>query len=166
MIPARIIEYLESRGVSYRKVPHRRAVSAQDLAHTVHVPGQHVAKTVMVMADGQPWIAVLPASEAIQTWRLGEALGADQVWMMSEVEFARLFPDCEMGAEPPFGTLYGLPVVVDRRLADSQTILFRAGSHEEAIEMSYDDFISLEHPRVDEFGTAIHPSWRTEELFP
>ncbi len=153
MIPGRIIEYLRSHGVSYERRLHRRAITAQELAATVHVPGRRVAKSVLVKADGQVFVAVLPATEMVDEDRLATVLGVERVRLLHESEFEGLFPDCEPGAEPPFGGLYGLPVVIDSALCDADTILFRAGSHEEAIAMRYEDFYGLERePRVGAFG--------------
>jgi|ERR1700693_5079614 Ala-tRNA(Pro) deacylase len=148
MIPQRIVEYLESHAVPYERRLHRRAITAQDLAATVHVPGRRVAKSVIVEADRQIWIAVLPATEVVDEKRLAAVLDASTVRLLPEWEFEALFPDCEPGAEPPFGGLFGLPVVIDSTLAGSDRIVFRAGSHEEAIEMRYDDFYELENGAI------------------
>jgi Ala-tRNA(Pro) deacylase len=155
MIPRRIIEYLDSHDAPYERLLHRRAITAQELAATVHVPGRRVAKSVMVKANGQVWIAVLPATELVDEDRLAAVLDADAVRLLHESEFEGLFPDCEPGAEPPFGGLYGLPVIVDPALAEAEAIVLRAGSHEEAIEMRFDDFYRLEQePRVANIGRA------------
>jgi Ala-tRNA(Pro) deacylase len=165
MIPGRIIEYLHSHGVPYERRLHRRVITAQELAATVHVPGRRVAKSVMVEANGQVWIALLPATELVDEDRLASVLNVPAVRLLDESEFEGLFPDCEPGAEPPFGGLYGLPVVIDSALAEAETILFRAGSHEEAIEMRYDDFYRLEwEPKVGAIGraqerTSTAPLW-------
>lgn len=155
MIPGRIIEYLDSHHVPYERRLHPRAITAQELAATLHVPGRRVAKSVMVKANGQIWIAVLAATELVDEDRLASVLDAPAVRLLHESEFDGLFPDCEPGAEPPFGSLYGLPVVIDSALADAETILFRAGSHEEAIEMRFDDFYGLEsEPKIGAIGRA------------
>jgi Ala-tRNA(Pro) deacylase len=164
MVPMEIVRHLESSRVPFAVRRHRRAVTAQELAAAVHVSGYRVAKTVVVDADGQAVIAVLPAADLIDTERLALALGVKEARIMRETEFASLFGDCEPGAEPPLGSLYGIPVVVDRSLARSVPLIFRAGSHEEALEMRYEDFAHLEHPRLADFAMA-HPSlsWRGEE---
>jgi Ala-tRNA(Pro) deacylase len=113
MIPQRIAEYLESHAVQYESRLHRRAITAQELAATVHVPGRRVAKSVMVKAGEKVWIAVLPATEVVDEKSLAAVLDAPTVRLLRESEFQGLFPDCEAGAEPPFGGLFGLPVVVD-----------------------------------------------------
>ena len=143
---------------------HARAVSAQELAASVHASGYRVAKPVLVEADGHPFIVVVPASDLVDTDRLAAALGARQVRLMRESEFADLFTGCEVGAEPPLGSLYELPVVIDRSLARSMSLIFRAGSHEDALEMRYEDFAQLEHPRLAEFAMA-NPAlpWHDED---
>jgi len=157
MIPASIIEYLQRNKVPFKRRPHAQAIGAQELASTLHVSGYSVAKSVIVDADGQRWIAVLPASETVNLGRLAEVLEARDVRLLGEPEFAPIFADCEIGAEPPFGGLYRVPVVVDSRLADAASIILRAGSHRETLEMAYSDFMSLEKPRVGSFG--ILPGW-------
>ncbi len=153
MIPQGIIDYLERNSIPCERRSHRRAITAQELAATVHVPGRRIAKSVLVKADDKIWIAVLPATEVVDEERLAAVLGARATRLLHESEFERLFPDCESGAEPPFGGLYGLPVVVDSALADSERVVFRAGSHEEVIEMTYDDFYRLEKaPTVSAIG--------------
>jgi Ala-tRNA(Pro) deacylase len=158
MVPTDIIRYLDEAGVQYRRWPHGRAVTAQELAASVHVSGRRVAKSVLVEADGAPWIALLPATEIVDRERLASALGVDRVRLMEEGEFAGLFPGCEIGAEPPFGGLYGLPVVVDEDLTREQDLIVRAGSHQEALEIAYDDLAQLERPRLARFGTAARPA--------
>jgi len=161
MIPASIIEYLQRNKVPFKRRPHAQAIGAQELAATLHVSGYSVAKSVIVDADGQRWIAVLPASETVNLGRLAEVLEARDVRLLGEPEFAPIFADCEIGAEPPFGGLYKIPVVVDSRLADAASIILRAGSHRETLEMAYSDFMSLEKPRVGSFG--ILPGWTESE---
>jgi Ala-tRNA(Pro) deacylase len=156
MVPTEIVRHLQSSRVPFVVRRHSRAVTAQELAASVHVSGYRVAKSVLVDADGAAVMAVLPAADIVDTDRLAQALGVRRVRLMREFEFAGLFGDCELGAEPPLGSLYGVPVVVDRSLARSVPIIFRAGSHEEALEMRYEDFAQLEHPRLADFAMA-HP---------
>ncbi len=166
MIPEGIISYLQKGGVRYQRHPHPRAVTAQELAEAVHVQGQHVAKTVLVSADGETWIAVLPANESLRPDRLATSLGADRVWLISESQFAEMFTDCEPGAEPPFGGLSGLPTVVDRELTNERTIVVRAGAHDEALEMRFSDYVAMEHPRIADFGDVRHPDWTRPPSYP
>jgi Ala-tRNA(Pro) deacylase len=157
MIPQKIISYLEEAAVPYSIRTHARAVTAQELAASVHVSGYRVAKAVLVEVDGTPWIAVLPATEIVDRQKLARALDAHVVRFLGEEEFGQLFPGCELGAEPPFGGLYGLPVVIDSSLGEHEAVVFRAGSHEEAIEMRYTDFLRLEHPLVSDIGAMVLP---------
>ncbi len=157
MIPNRIMEYLEDNDVHYERSRHRLAIAAQELAAAIHVSGYRVAKSVLVEAGGKPWIAVLPASDVVDLERLATALASGPVRIMSESEFGPLFPDCELGAEPPFGGLYGLPVIVDTSLGQWNRIVVRAGSHEETLQLSYREFEKLERPRVATF--AIPQVW-------
>jgi Ala-tRNA(Pro) deacylase len=167
MIPNRIIDYLEEHGVPYERHVHRRAFTAQELAAAMHVTGRRVAKTVVVGIADRVWLAVLPASESIDVARLESVLRARFVRILPEAEFARLFPECERGAEPPFGRLYGLPVVVDADLAEAERIVFAAGTHEEAIEMRYEDFADLEErPLVGRFGYVPEVSPRVWTEWP
>ncbi|HZR10924.1 MAG TPA: YbaK/EbsC family protein [Myxococcales bacterium] len=163
MIPQDITDYLHTHRVDWQQRQHRLAVTAEELAATLHVTARRVAKSVLVQVDAQVFIAVLPATEVIDEDRLASVLGATIVRVMREWEFEELFPECEPGAEPPFGGLYGLPVVVDSALADEERIIVRAGSHVEAIEMRYEDFYRLEkEPRVAAIGRARSygtPTW-------
>lgn len=144
MIPRQIVEFLEKHEVSFERHLHPRACAAQNLAAAMHVPGRRVAKSVIVEGGEQIWIAVLPASEMVDEKLLAGVLGVPSLRLLDEGDFASLFPGCEPGAEPPFGSLFGLPVVVDSTLADAGSIVFRAGSHEEAIEIRSQDFLRLE----------------------
>jgi Ala-tRNA(Pro) deacylase len=163
MIPNQIIQYLEERKVPYERRTHRRALTAQEVAAAMHVTGYRVAKSVIVEAGGKTWIAVLPAAELVDEERLAAVLGAP-VRFVNEQEFTELFPECEPGAEPPFGGLYGLPVVVDSTLAKADRIVFRAGSHEEALELRYQDFAALENkPTVGTFGRIPVPAPRQRD---
>ena len=148
MIPQRVIDYLRDNAVPFRRVPHPRAVSAQQLAHSIHVSGYRVAKAVIADCDGQWWIAVLPAAELLDLGELAAAVGSSTGRLVSEDEFGSRFPGCEVGAEPPFGRLFGLPVIADRSLTADETMLLRAGSHEEALELTFDDFARIEQPLV------------------
>ena len=157
MVPTRVARHLESSGVPFQVRKHARAVTAQELAASVHMSGYRVAKAVLIEVDGKRMMAVLPATRVIDVERLGDALGALAVRIMSEPEFASLFTDSDVGAEPPFGSLYGLPVLLDRSLAHAGPLILRGGSHEEAIEVQFDDFVRLEKPQLADF-TMMAPS--------
>lgn len=148
MVPNRIIRYMQRRLVPFARRWHARAVSAQELAASLHESGFRVAKTVALDVDGRLWLAVLPAPAFVDLDLARDALGAHVVHLAEEAEFSQRFPDCETGAEPPFGGLYGLPVLLDERLDIEAPLIFRAGTHEETIELAFDDFRALEKPIV------------------
>jgi Ala-tRNA(Pro) deacylase len=137
--------------VRFERYWHPHAVSAQELAEALHVSGWRVAKSVIVLAARLPWIVVVPAAGTVDLQQVRTIIGARSVRLATEAEFSSYFPDCEVGAEPPFGELYGLPVAVDESLSLTERLLFRAGSHEEALEMRFQDFATLEWPLVASF---------------
>jgi Ala-tRNA(Pro) deacylase len=143
-----IVDYLKKSGVRYQVLEHVPVYSAQGLAAAEHESGRFVAKPVIVKADGQFLMCVLPASVRIDLEKLGSQIGAKSVSLADEQEFAGLFPDCELGAEPPFGNLFDLPTVMDRTLERDDHILFQAGTHAKAARLNMDDYRNLVHPRV------------------
>jgi Ala-tRNA(Pro) deacylase len=143
--------YLDDHQVKYLLIEHSPAYTAQEIAAVTHTPGRELAKSVIVKLDGKIAMAVLPASYRINFSRLKEATGARKIEMASEQEFGKLFPDCQLGAMPPFGNLYGLDVYVDESLNEDEEIAFNACNHSELIRLAYDDFINLVNPRVLKF---------------
>jgi Ala-tRNA(Pro) deacylase len=133
-------------------ISHSAAFTAQEIASLVHIRGRELAKTVIVKVDGKMAMAVLPASHKVETTLLKTAAGAASVGLATELEFKALFPDCETGAMPPFGNLYGLQVFVEESLATDEEIAFNAGSHSELVRMAYKDFERLVHPTVAKFS--------------
>lgn len=146
-------EYLDKHGVPYITITHSQAFTAQQIASSAHIPGMNMMKTVMVVINGQMAMAVLPASFYVDFNLLKEITGEGNVRLASEMEFKDMFPDCEVGAMPPFGNLYNLEVFVARVLTDDDEIVFNAGTHTEVIQMTYRDFEKLVHPRVMKFAT-------------
>ncbi len=145
-------EFLDSHGVEYVTITHSPAYTAQMIAASAHVPGKELAKTVMVRVDGIMSMAVLPASFRVDFDLLREAAGATEVELAGEEDFRETFPDCELGAMPPFGNLYGMNVFVAERLAEDEEIAFNACSHTELIKMRYSDFERLVKPIVVKFS--------------
>ena len=141
-------DYLDQMGVNYRLSRHDTAYTAADLAHVEHVPGRKVIKPVVIKADGQFVMCALPASHRVDLDTLRCQLQCNDVELADEMDLAKIFPDCEVGAEPPFGALYELPVYVSPILARDEEITFNGGSHEEAIRMKYDDFARLTQPSI------------------
>lgn len=153
-VAARLKSFLDEKGVRYTLLTHSPAYTAQEAAATMHVPGKELAKTVVIKADGKLALAVLPASYRVNTKLLAEAAGAKKVELATENEFATAFPDCELGAMPPFGHLYGLNVYVDEVLAQDEEIVFNAGTHRDAVRMPYKDFALLATPQLARFAES------------
>jgi Ala-tRNA(Pro) deacylase len=151
----RLESYLRENQVAFQVQHHAQVYTAQEIAAAEHVPGEVLAKVVMVRADDRLVMLALPAPARVHESRLGAILGAREARLASEDEFASAFPDCEVGAMPPFGNLYGLPVVVDRSLAGEDTIVVQAGTHTDTLSLKYADFARLVNPTVAEF--AHHP---------
>lgn len=154
MPAATLKSFLESRGVSYDCIEHVPAFSAPDVAASAHMDSHTFAKTIIVKIAGQMAMVVLPADRKIVVPDLRELVERHDVELATEDEFRRRFPDCEVGAMPPFGNLYGLPVYVAQSLADEPMIAFNAGTHREVIRMSFADFAELVRPTVVDFVTA------------
>jgi len=159
-IATRLKSFLDEQKVCYTLMTHSPAYTAQAAAATLHVPGKEVAKTVVVRAGDQTLLAILPASCHINWKKLAAVVGRD-VRLATEQEFINLFPDCELGAMPPLGQLYSLPVFVDQALAADEEIVFNAGTHRDAIRMRYADFATLEKPRVASFADMAGAARKT-----
>ena len=151
-VAAKLKEYLETNHIEYSVLTHPQAYTAQDVAAAAHVPGRELAKSVVVKADGEFVLAVLPAPRKVDLEQLKSALGANEVQMAQESEFASLFPGCELGAMPPFGNLYGLKVIVEESLTEDEEIVFNASTHVDAIRMKYRDFERLAKPEIGRFS--------------
>ncbi len=148
----RLEDYLRGNEITYQTQHHPRAITAQEVAATEHVPGRMFAKTVMVTTDGgEMCMLALPAPYHVNPEKAAAALGAREARMADEERFAETFPDCEVGAMPPFGNLYGVPVCMDRTLANDETIVFRAGTHTDTMSVDYADFERLVEPTVADF---------------
>jgi len=140
--------FLDSNHVKYTTITHSPEYTAQEIAASAHIPGKDLAKTVIVKVDGEFAMAVLPASMHVSLSRLRTAAGAGAAEIASEEEFEKLFPDCELGAMPPFGNLYDMPVFAATELAEDDEIAFNAGSHSELVQLAFSDFDKLVHPKV------------------
>ena len=148
----RLEAYLRENKVPFQVVHHPLAYTAQEIAASEHVPGKMLAKVVMVFADGKMAMLALPAPYRVDLAKAGSVLAAKQVRLAHEEEFAAAFPDCEVGAMPPFGNLYDLPVWVDKSLAEDETIVFQAGTHTDTISMKYADYQRLVKPKAADFA--------------
>jgi Ala-tRNA(Pro) deacylase len=153
-IPAKLKTLLDDQRVPYQVIPHPYAVTAQRAAQVEHVPGKTHAKVVMVDAGGKLVMTVCAACCRLDLVKLGTVLGKP-VRLARETEFKGSFPDCETGAMPPFGELYGVPVYVDKSLTENPELVFEAGSHTDAVRMKYADFERIVHPQVAEFACHL-----------
>ncbi len=148
----RLESYLRDNQVSFETHHHPTAYTAQEVAASEHTPGRMVVKVVMVLADDELVMLAMPAPYQADLDRVGEILGATEVRLAHEEEFASAFPDCEVGAMPPFGNLYDLPVYVDEALAEDETIVVQAGTHTDTLRLEYADFERLVEPTVVRFA--------------
>ncbi len=151
----RVIKFLKKSGVKYEVTKHEPAFSAQEMAAVEHEPGKYVAKPVIVKADGKYVMCVLSACYKIDMRALKKQLGAKKVSLAEEKDMEKLFDDCDLGAEPPFGNLYDLPTIIDKAIEKDDHITFQAGTHEKAIRMSMDDYRKLVNPQVLEFSYHV-----------
>ena len=150
-IPHTLKTYLDHEHVHYAVLPHSQTFRAAAVAQTLHIPEKEMVKVVIVKVKEQFVTTVLSATTKVDLQRLGKIFGTHRVRLATEKEIAQLFPDCEVGAMPPLGTLYGIPVYVDRSLTGDEEIVFEGGTHSEAIRMRYWDFAALVFPVVAEF---------------
>jgi len=148
-------DFLDRSNIKYVSITHSKAFTAQEIAAMAHVPGKALAKTVLIWVDDKMSMAALPASYRVDKEQLREALGVDFIDLANEWEFRDRFPDCELGAMPPFGNLYGLDVYVAESLAEDDEITFNAGTHTELIRLSYEDFRRLVKPKVVKFSQHV-----------
>jgi Ala-tRNA(Pro) deacylase len=155
-IPLQLINCLNESKVRYEILHHPEAVTAQRIAQAEHVKGRHHAKVVMIKSGEQRLMAVLPADHQIDLEKVGKVIGKTAS-LDSEKEFKSLFPDCAIGAMPPFGNLYGLPTYVDKSLAAQDYIVFEAGTHSDAIKLSYRDYEKIVKPQVEDLAINLQP---------
>jgi Ala-tRNA(Pro) deacylase len=161
----RLKEFLDKNDVRYVLISHSRAFTTAATAAITHIPGKEIAKTVVVNVDGLLAMAVVTGSRHLDLLALKEELGAREVSLVTEEEFKNVFPDCELGAMPPFGTLYGLSVYVDSKLEEDPEIAFNAGSHRELMRMEFADYERLEHPVILPIATrSKHERLQEERL--
>jgi len=156
-------QYLDSNEVQYVSVEHSVAYTAKEIAERVNMKGDQMAKTVMVSLDGCLSMVVLPASCRIRWDRFMDAMGTELVALATEDEFKDQFPSCEVGAMPPFGNLYDIPIYMYEGFDDTADFAFRAGNHHEIIKMKLSDYMDLAHPMTLNEGFAKigvkKPSW-------
>ena len=146
-------DFLNSRNIKYVTISHSAAYTAQEIAASARISGKELAKTVIVKVNGEMAMAVLPACYKIDFDLLKEAAAVNKVELASEEEFKDKFSECEVGAMPPFGNLYGMDVFVADTLAEDEEIAFNCGSHTELIQMSYKDFEATVKPKIVKFSS-------------
>jgi len=141
---------LDQSGVEYEKHLHGTTYTAQGLAAEEHVSGYMVAKPVIVMHRNDPIMCVIPAPKRVDLNRVADVLGVPEVYLATESDMAELFPDCELGAEPPIGSLFGMRTVMDRGLIEDEYLIMQAGTHRDAIKVRRSDWERLSDPLVGE----------------
>ncbi|MBI3667891.1 MAG: YbaK/EbsC family protein [Acidobacteria bacterium] len=151
----RLETYLSEHNIPYTKTVHPLAFTAQEVAQAEHLSGRMIAKCVVLLADDAYVMAVLPADSVVDLQELRQAIGAAHLRLATEKEIADLFPDCELGAMPPFGNLYGLSVYVENSLAQQQTIAFNAGTHRDVVHLQFADFRRAVEPMILPFGRRV-----------
>lgn len=149
-----VLEYLAHNNVQYEVLEHAPAFSAHEVALASHVPEKNLAKTLIVNAGGKFSMVVMPGDHRLVDHLLHDMLKSKHVHLASEEDLKQIFPDCEIGAMPPFGNLYALPVYADKSLTDDEMIVFNACSHTKAIRLRMDDFMRLVNPVVTEFSQS------------
>jgi Ala-tRNA(Pro) deacylase len=148
-------QFLDENQVKYVVITHSKAYTSQAIAETAHISGNELAKTVMLKKDGELCMAVLPASKQVSLAAFARLTNSKDVSLAGESEFKDRFPDCEVGAMPPFGNLYGLRVYADKSLGNDTEIAFSAGSHLELVKLAFRDFERLVKPTLVDFATGI-----------
>ncbi|MFL6599185.1 MAG: aminoacyl-tRNA deacylase [Chthoniobacterales bacterium] len=155
-IPKQLIDFLNQNNVQYEILHHPETVTAQRIAQAEHVKGRHQAKVVMLKSGDQHLIAVLAADHHIDLEKIEKAIGKP-VSLAKENDFKSLFRDSAIGAMPPFGNLYSLPTYVDKHLGEQDYIVFEAGTHTDAIKMSYSDYEKIVKPKVGDLAIKFQP---------
>ncbi len=153
MYLSKLKAFLDQENIKYTAINHSTAFTAQEIAQFSHIPGNEMAKTVIVKIDGELAMVVLPAPEHIDLDLLKSATGAGKVSLATELEFMPEFSECEIGAMPPFGNLYDMDVYVEEALSNDKMIAFNACSHNELIKIEYKDFECLVKPKVVRIST-------------
>jgi len=149
-----VIDYLKRNGVPYEIIEHAPAYSAHEVAVAVHVPDKDLAKTLIIHADETYYMMVMPADHRLDEHRVQHLIKAKHLHLAHEEDLKPLFPDCELGAMPPFGNLYALQVYVDKSLSNDDEIVFNACSHTKSIRLKMNDYLRLVNPIVAEFSRS------------
>jgi Ala-tRNA(Pro) deacylase len=148
--------YLDQEKIDYEMLEHSLAYTAMEIAGSQHIPGRLVIKSVIIKADGNLIMCILPAIHYIDLYKLKDILKVENIELVSEEEISILFPHFEVGAEPPFGNLYGIPIYADKTLEVDENIAFNDGTHTGMIKMKWKDYQKLAQPQMIDFGIHIH----------
>lgn len=154
-VARKLKEFLDNSKVPYKLATHQEVYTAQEVAASLHVKGQYLVKVVMIKSKDKLIMATLPASHKVNVEKVKTILKDPQARLATESEFKSVFPDCDVGAMPPFGHLYNVELYADKSLSKDEEIIFQAGSHVEAARMKYKDFEKLAKPKVAEFATHL-----------
>ena len=150
----KIIQFLKDQKIPFESFSHAEAFTAQEVAEAQHVPGRDLVKTVVVKTGTKFALAVVSAVQQVDLKRLSDVMGAPTV-LAEEKELFELFPGCELGAMPPLGNLYGIPVYADSSLKLDKYIFFNAGTHVDTIKMQYSDFEKTVNPKIGDIGKRV-----------
>lgn len=150
--PDQLKNYLSERKISFELLTHPEAFTAQEVAHAIHKTGKVLAKTIIVEADAKTVMAVVPAHHKVKLSLIKSTMGARDVHLVPEEKLRQLFPDSDLGAMPPIGPLYNMPVVISKELAQQQEVVFNACTHTDCVKMAYTDFERLVAPKVAEIS--------------
>jgi len=146
---------LEGRHIQHEVHAHRTAMTAAELAAADHVPPSEVAKVVVLRSADRFLLAALPATRHLDVERLRALVGDAKLRLATEPEFADAFPECELGAIPPIGELFGVPLWVDDSLGREAETVFSGGNHRETVHLAYRDFVRLAKPTFGSFSTHV-----------
>ena len=147
--------FLDEHGVNYRLSHHPETYRSQDLAQIEHMSGRNVVKPVLVKADGQFVLCALPASYKVDLMELRDQLRAKEVYLADESQLRQCFPDCELGAEPPIGKIWGLPTLMDESLTADDMVMFQAGTHDQAVTMTLAEYRRVAQPEMAHFARPM-----------
>ncbi len=147
-ISIKLKDLLDKNKVKYKTTAHTRVITAQEVAQAEHIPGREMAKTVVIKNGKEYYLFVLPAPKQVDFSQLRKIFNSHDITLASEAEFKAMFPDCELGAMPPFGVMYGLKTYADESLHKEKEIVFNAGTHTDTILMpreAYDKIVKPEY---------------------
>lgn len=154
-IAEKVKSYLDNKHIGYQILQHSLAYTAMETAGAQHIPGKQLIKSVIVKADGKYLMCVLSSNYLINFEKLKKITKSKEAYLATEAEIENLFPDCEIGAGPPFGELFGLEVLVDRVVSENEEIVFNAGTHTDTVKIKYQDFARLTKSKEVNFGEHI-----------